>query len=524
MAGKYAPFWTIKLKSLVSALSVIADGGDTVKLSFPEIKRFGNRQSWHGSVVISEGEIISGGEMAHMKSLGKTLAPYTKKFPGFKFRLAMNNLCELKIEQASFKKSKPLYSEISPCASVSLPENCQDLHSFVRGLPCHRYPVNWADLPAEGVYFLFEKGEQAHGGDRIVRVGTHREENRLPERIKTHFIGDRSNSIFRKHLGEALDRKLHLRTPKSVISCYIRKNIRFAVLGCSGSRDQREDLEARAIDILSNCPDHSSSQGWLGRHSPNSVIFKSGLWNVQGVTLKSSPGLNNSPAGNFLLLIPCSARKSLDTARVISSDMEDTILNHLSKEHAERLRSAREQVKEHFKNRFYSKSRAALDLYDGFMYRVAGFKASVIKFIKTDKGNLAIISGGYGIVLPNEMIQNYNVNLGDSYNIWIDNRLPDVISNFTDSIKAQHVVGFFSKAKANLYAKLFHQVSWSNTGVSSIRMCFPVVGEQKGLQQKVPRFLGKAVVKFIQSGCDFNALTGFIAEEMHIGCEILFEK
>src|SRR5450759_2712607 len=51
-------------------------------------------------------------------------------------------------------------------------DTCRELHIFVNGLPRHRFPLDSKSLPQNGIYVLFEKGEIAHGADRIVRVGT----------------------------------------------------------------------------------------------------------------------------------------------------------------------------------------------------------------------------------------------------------------------------------------------------------------------------------------------------------------
>lgn len=59
-------------------------------------------------------------------------------------------------------------------------EICQQLHALCNALPRHRFPFDEQAIPRNGIYILFEKGEQAHGGDRIVRVGTHTGENQLP--------------------------------------------------------------------------------------------------------------------------------------------------------------------------------------------------------------------------------------------------------------------------------------------------------------------------------------------------------
>ena len=44
-----------------------------------------------------------------------------------------------------------------------------------------------AKVPPNGVYVLFEMGEEGHGGERIVRIGTHTGQNNLAPRIREHL-------------------------------------------------------------------------------------------------------------------------------------------------------------------------------------------------------------------------------------------------------------------------------------------------------------------------------------------------
>ncbi|MDR2756787.1 MAG: hypothetical protein LBC20_13880 [Planctomycetaceae bacterium] len=61
------------------------------------------------------------------------------------------------------------------------------------------------EIPQNGIYILFEKGELAHSTNRIVRVGTHTGENNLPSRLIEHFVKEnKDRSIFRKNIGRAI--------------------------------------------------------------------------------------------------------------------------------------------------------------------------------------------------------------------------------------------------------------------------------------------------------------------------------
>ncbi len=82
---------------------------------------------------------------------------------------------------------------------------CDRLHLIFDSLPRQQFPLNFREIPANGIYKLFEEGERAHGADRIVRVRTHTGNGMLPSRLKEHFLKEnKDRSIFRKDIGRAL--------------------------------------------------------------------------------------------------------------------------------------------------------------------------------------------------------------------------------------------------------------------------------------------------------------------------------
>lgn len=82
---------------------------------------------------------------------------------------------------------------------------CERLHLIVNKMPRYYFPLDKNKIYKNGIYILFEKGEKAHGVDRIVRIGTHRGDNNLYNRLKEHFINEnKDRSIFRKNIGRAL--------------------------------------------------------------------------------------------------------------------------------------------------------------------------------------------------------------------------------------------------------------------------------------------------------------------------------
>ena len=82
---------------------------------------------------------------------------------------------------------------------------CNTLHQTFNKMDRIRFPFEDSQIPKNGIYILFERGERSHGGDRIVRIGTHTGDDQLPSRIKQHFLMEnKDRSIFRKNIGRSL--------------------------------------------------------------------------------------------------------------------------------------------------------------------------------------------------------------------------------------------------------------------------------------------------------------------------------
>lgn len=187
-------------------------------------------------------------------------------------------------------------------------ELCEKLHQLANSLPVMSFPFDETKIPENGIYFLFEKAERAHGGRRIVRVGTHTGKDQLRSRLRQHFLMEnKDRSIFRKNIGRALlnqaqDKYLAVweldLTPaaakrqygglvsiakqqelEKLVSRYIREHFTFAVIEIA-DKDERLALESKIISTVSSCTDCRASSKWFGQHSPRQKIRESGLWLV----------------------------------------------------------------------------------------------------------------------------------------------------------------------------------------------------------------------------------------------------
>ena len=192
---------------------------------------------------------------------------------------------------------------------------CTELHELLKLGRRFTFQLGYNDIPLNGIYILFEKGEVAHNGDRIVRIGTHIGDNQLRSRIYQHFENENKNrSIFRKNIGRCLLNKQQdpyltiweLDTTSRVekakfahlinkdfennlekeISQYIQDNFSFVTIQAN-TKQERLYFESKLIGTVSNCADCQPSANWLGLNSPIEKIKKYGLWQVQHLCANS---------------------------------------------------------------------------------------------------------------------------------------------------------------------------------------------------------------------------------------------
>lgn len=205
-------------------------------------------------------------------------------------------------------------------------EECKRLHALFNGMKRFSFPFDESQIPSDGIYVLFEKGELAHGLDRIVRVGTHTGEEQLCSRLTQHFLSEnKDRSIFRKNIGRALlskandpflqqweldltprksrekfspqvDFEKQRQVERQVSEC-IRNNFSFACFRLENAKE-RLLLESKLISTVSLCKECSPSKEWLGLRSPKQKIRESGLWLVnelykQPLSLEDLPNLES---------------------------------------------------------------------------------------------------------------------------------------------------------------------------------------------------------------------------------------
>src|SRR3989338_4251003 len=186
--------------------------------------------------------------------------------------------------------------------------DCDKIHKWANILRVFKFPFDETNTPLNGLYILFEKGERAHGVNRIVRIGTHTGQNQLRSRLRQHFLTEnKDRSIFRKNIGRCILNKANdsflekweldltpkisrnkfsssvdLVKQKAVereVSKYMRDSFSFVVLQID-DKNNRLELESKIISTVSLCEKCKPSKNWLGLYSPKEKIRESGLWLV----------------------------------------------------------------------------------------------------------------------------------------------------------------------------------------------------------------------------------------------------
>ena len=187
-------------------------------------------------------------------------------------------------------------------------DDCFELHSIFNNLRIFTFPFNETEIPLNGIYILFEKGENKGNFKRIVRIGTHTGKDQLPSRLRQHFVNEnKDRSIFRKNIGRAILSKRkdsyieiweldfttkenrekfgHLRDMKKQeeiekkVTKYIQNNFSFVVFKIN-DKEERLKTESKIISTISICENCKPSKNWLGNFSPKEKIRESGLWLV----------------------------------------------------------------------------------------------------------------------------------------------------------------------------------------------------------------------------------------------------
>ena len=189
-----------------------------------------------------------------------------------------------------------------------------------------------------------------------------------------------------------------------------------------------------------------------------------------------------------LIIIQCCASKR-GVKELFSQPR--SILADLPTEASVLLEKCRKEVVQRMPTRFKSKRLTALSMYDGALY-----SAEVKENITANYGvsfQLLIMSGGYGILRPDETINEYNVNISETRNIW-EECLPSVMQAYLSRNAVDEIDGIFSRS-ADYY--LIARKSKLLCGTHSFRIHW-LVYHRQAAQTEVPALQGKLLLQLIR--------------------------
>ena len=122
--------------------------------------------------------------------------------------------------------------------------------------------------------------------------------------------------------------------------------------------------------------------------------------------------------------------------------------------------------------------------YDGTLYQMA--KAALESALKNGR-HIIVISGGYGLILADEPIGQYDQVF--KYSNWPKSLLENVLLNYIRARSIENVVAFVSATTA--YRTLLDRVNWAETTLKNVFVVTPE--STTGAMVKAPRAQGEAI-------------------------------
>ncbi|MCL2687592.1 MAG: DUF5655 domain-containing protein [Methanobrevibacter sp.] len=229
-----------------------------------------------------------------------------------KLNFSLNNIKNLNyalflIKQCYENNNQEIYSYTAYNHSI---------HKLFNDAKRYEYPFS-EEIPKNGLFVLFEKGEKFQGENRITYIGSNIKKNRIPKMLNYIFKdGNRDNTSFRKNIGKSLLAKgdseyakkfkininsniinlwnmdlkefneeypqdskenQEIENIENMVSQYIEDNFSCSIIELD-KKLKRLDLKSKIISTLSLSDESKPSKEWLGYNSPREKIRKSGLW------------------------------------------------------------------------------------------------------------------------------------------------------------------------------------------------------------------------------------------------------
>ena len=233
MASKYDAYWRSRLPALRKCLRAALEEGESEGLALEGLTSLGVRENWRGSVRFCLGQVVGANGAAHLKALGRILADEAPAGEWLEARVGGDLVLRLRRADAA----APAAHVRSPKVQVGHPLGrdtlTRTIHELVWSLPRRSLADGFDGLPDDGIYFMFERGEDTPLGPRIVRVGINKGQGRFRRRLRDHFRGHLYGSVFRRHLAAALSGqgRVHQGAEmEGVVSAYLAQAITFSCL------------------------------------------------------------------------------------------------------------------------------------------------------------------------------------------------------------------------------------------------------------------------------------------------------
>ncbi len=188
-----------------------------------------------------------------------------------------------------------------------------------------------------------------------------------------------------------------------------------------------------------------------------------------------------------LIVIPCSGKKHRGGAEDRDGvSVLDFLPDDLSQELSDvRQRNARECRLDD------SLRMPAAERYCGSLYEAAGWTSAHVAMAAA---GLAIVSGGYGIVLAGEQIGWYEQRFDEA--MWPNKLVGRCLAAYAEAIQARTVIGLFGRTTP--YAKAFRSVKWP-ADIRDALLLSPEPREGVALV-KVPRAIGESLAEIASTG------------------------
>jgi hypothetical protein len=541
MTSKYDLFWLMRLDE-IRTLITRAASGEPALLDVSDIRPLGNRDSWYGKAQVRGGQVLYG-QMAHASALANLVAEegLCDPYPDMTFTLTIDRRMRLRVMTGvSPAMPEPAGQErvsqdnVRETEALSPTIACGRIHAAIEHLPIYRAP---ADVPfSDGLYFFYEQSEESPHGypHRIVRIGNHpHAAGRLVGRLKEHYAarpGGKNSSVFRRYLGGALMRREdptslclgpgpgrgHWEQHKApacsecnpyelTVTQQLNEHFWFRCLAID-DQNERNDFEQALIATVASCDACRPSADWLGNYAYNPLIREIGLWNTQhvhgvrmGVTrlerfeeLANLTQARTTPAdlAHTLLLIPCSAGKRGTESLALP---DRSVADFVSDETAQVLKEGRAKAFARTRLDDGSPLRSALAYYSGQPYAQPSFRAHLVEAISQGLHCL-IVSGGYGLLRPEERIHSYEAHLPtQTRSIWAP-RIPFILRDYVRQNAISRTFGAFSTGYATVVPDRLSGNDWRFVPRF-------VRGEDRGSAIRVvPERVGLSLSSLLKSG------------------------